>query len=298
MKLKKKEKADPIEQKAAERVPAADNVRAFETKRFIGKRTHIVTKEGDMLQKQRAFMNELENDGTVDELKAIMKADTEYVAGICMNFTPKGYDYWVAVEVEEETPVELGYEETAVPEGMYAHFECEGASVKAVSDCWSEVYNRWFPKSGYNHLGTQEIEIYPIGDKESEGYHCTLLVPVKAIERIPLSKYKRTGMMGGAPYMLLGSIAGVLISGTTDTKAMLIYALAGGSIAWFLYGYIVQRKEKREREEKEAKAKAEFQEALAKEKAKKAEAAANKTAPAELDGGADESDETDDAQNQ
>ncbi len=295
MKLKKKEKADPIEQKAAERVPAADNVRAFETRRFIGKRTHIVTKEGDMLQKQRAFMNELENDGTVDELKAVMKAGSEYVAGICTNFTAKGYDYWVAVEADDDAPVELGYEETTVPEGMYAYFECDGASVKAVSDRWSEVYNRWFPKSGYNHLGTQEIEIFPLGDKDAADYHCTLFVPVKAIERIPLSKYKRTGMMGGAPYMLLGSIAGVLISGTTDTKTMLIYALAGGSIAWFLYGYMVQRKEKREKEEKDAMAKAEFREALAKEKAKKADSAADKPAIAELDESADGAD---DAQNQ
>ena len=145
--------------------------------------------------------------------------EKNYIAGICTNFTSKGYDYWVAVEVEPDMERPEGFEMTETPEGSYAYFECEGGSEEAIAKKWEEVYNKWFPKSGYNHKGTQEIEVYPAGDMEAEGYRCTLLVPVRPLEKIPLSKYRRNSL-GSAPFILLGSVVGLLIAGNkaTDTK--------------------------------------------------------------------------------
>lgn len=234
------------------RVPLAENVREYDERRFMGRRTHIVTKQGATGEKARAFMKNLEQEGAIDELKAVMKEDAQYIAGICSNFTSKGYDYWVAVEVDNDTPLLEGYETIFAPAGTYAYFDCEGGSSAAVTESWSNVYNTWFPKSGYNHQGTQEMEIYPLGDMEAEDYRCTLLVPVKRIERVPINKYRRSAL-GSAPFVLIGSVMGLLISGASDTKTMLIAALVGGGLAWFLYEYIAKRREERAKAKEEAK---------------------------------------------
>lgn len=232
--------------KKDKKIQRAKNVRKYEERRFIGKRTHIVTKQGSTGEKSRAFMKSLEEDGSIEQMKSIMKADAQYIAGICSNFTSKGYDYWVAVEVEEDTEIPEDFETISAPEGRYAYFESEGGSIEAVTKRWSEIYNAWFPKSGYNHQGTQELEIYPLGDMEAEDYRCTLLVPVRLVERIPLNSYRRSAL-GGAPFVLLGSVAGLLLSGAKDTKSMLIGGLIGGLAAMFLYGYYAKRREDRER---------------------------------------------------
>lgn len=227
------------------RVPLAENVREYDERRFMGRRTRIAAKQSTPGEKAREFLLSLKQDGTVDELKTVMKEGAEYIVGICSNFTSKGYDYWVAVEVDNDTPLLEGYETIFVPAGTYAYFDCEGGTNEAVTSCWSNVYNTWFPKSGYNHQGTQEMEIYPLGDMEAEDYRCTLLVPVKRIERVPINKYRRSAL-GSAPFVLIGSVMGLLISGANDTKTMLIAALVGGGLAWFLYEYIAKRREERE----------------------------------------------------
>ncbi len=244
MEMQKSEKKD-------KRVPLAENVREYDERRFMGKRTHIVTKQGATGEKARAFMKSLEREGAIGELKTVMKEDAQYIAGICSNFTSKGYDYWVAVEVDNDTPLLEGYETIFAPAGTYAYFDCEGGTNEAVTSCWSDVYNKWFPKSGYNHQGTQEMEIYPIGDMDAEDYRCTLLVPVKRIERVPINKYRRSAL-GSAPFVLIGSVMGLLISGASDTKTMLIAALVGGGLAWFLYEYIAKRREERAKAKEEA----------------------------------------------
>ena len=53
--------------------------------------------------------------------------------------------------------------------------------------------------------------------------------------------------------MLIGSVMGLLISGANDTKTMLIAALVGGGLAWFLYEYIAKRREERAKAKEEAK---------------------------------------------
>lgn len=239
------------DKKKAKEPKLAQNIMNCEAKTFIGKRTHIVTKDGATGAQARAFMNKLESDGTMEQLKAFAAEEKNYIAGICTNFTSKGYDYWVAVEVEPDMERPEGFEMTETPEGSYAYFECEGGSEEAIAKKWEEVYNKWFPKSGYNHKGTQEIEVYPAGDMEAEGYRCTLLVPVRPLEKIPLSKYRRNSL-GSAPFILLGSVVGLLIAGNkaTDTKTMLIAALIGGALAWFVYDYVMKRRRQRE-EEKE-----------------------------------------------
>lgn len=234
------------------RVPLAENVREYDERRFMGRRTRIAAKQSTPGEKAREFLLSLKQDGTVDELKTVMKEGAEYIVGICSNFTSKGYDYWVAVEVDNDTPLLEGCETIFVPAGTYAYFECEGGTNEAVTSCWSNVYNTWFPKSGYNHQGTQEMEIYPLGDMEAEDYRCTLLVPVRRIERVPINKYRRSAL-GSAPFVLIGSVAGLLISGASDTKTMLIAALVGGGLAWFLYEYIAKRREEREKAKEEAK---------------------------------------------
>lgn len=127
------------------RVPLAENVREYDERRFMGRRTRIAAKQSTPGEKAREFLLSLKQDGTVDELKTVMKEGAEYIVGICSNFTSKGYDYWVAVEVDNDTPLLEGYETIFVPAGTYAYFDCEGGTNEAVTSCWSNVYNTWFP---------------------------------------------------------------------------------------------------------------------------------------------------------
>ena len=88
------------DKKKAKEPKLAQNIMNCEAKTFIGKRIHIVTKDGATGAQARAFMNKRESDGTMEQLKAFAAEEKNYIAGICTNFTSKGYDYWVAVEVE------------------------------------------------------------------------------------------------------------------------------------------------------------------------------------------------------
>ena len=105
------------------RVPLAENVREYDERRFMGRRTRIAAKQSTPGEKAREFLLSLKQNGTVDELKTVMKEGAEYIVGICSNFTSKGYDYWVAVEVDNDTPLLEGYETIFVPAGTYAYFD-------------------------------------------------------------------------------------------------------------------------------------------------------------------------------
>ena len=100
------------DKKKAKEPKLAQNIMNCEAKTFIGKRIHIVTKDGATGAQARAFMNKLESDGTMEQLKAFAAEEKNYIAGICTNFTSKGYDYWVAVEVEPDMERPEGFEMT------------------------------------------------------------------------------------------------------------------------------------------------------------------------------------------
>lgn len=227
-------------------VKKAENVEEREDMRFVGLRTRIPNKTAADENKCRDFWHELDKDGTLEVLKGFAAEDNQYFAGLCSNFTSKGYDYWIAVEVDGDLPTPDGFESLSLPGGTYAYFECVGNAFTSVKEKWGFIYNSWFPKSGYNHTGGQEVELYPFGDMENDEYACKVLVPVRPYNPMPELK-RRKSFTGSITFMLAGTVIGMLIGSAfikdNNANSPLIWALIGGGVGYALYSYFQKRKE-------------------------------------------------------
>ncbi len=222
------------------------NVYRVTASTYFGKRTRIETKKNDNLEQLEAFWKKCREDGTLEELRAMAHPESQSFTGACANFGTHEYDYWIAVEpVDPDAEPPEGYERLEAGEGNYAQFKCKGPAVRSVSGQYTVIYNKWFPKSPYNHDDGPEIEIYPFGDMDSEEYESEILIPVRPMktlaERIP----KRRNAMLGVLFVSVGLVAGMLIAGSSDKY--LVYMLIGGAVGYFVYAYIEKQKEAREK---------------------------------------------------
>jgi len=123
-----------------------------------------------------AFWQELHDDGRILTLESF--ANGSPILGVSTNFTKDGFDFYVCTETEAEPPE--GMEEIKIDGGLYAVFKCEGATPEAVKNRWTEIYEKWFFRSGYGHRGTAEVEVYK---KLGENEVCELHAPVKKLDR-------------------------------------------------------------------------------------------------------------------
>lgn len=213
---------------------------------YMGKHTTIIPKSGPTDQQVLAFWKACQEDGTLEALRGIRKEGADFFAGLCSDFTNKGYQYWIAVEADDGAEPQPGYEWVEARATDYAIFECTGPAHQSVFNKWKEIYNRWFPKSLYTHAGGTEVEIYPFGDMEAADYVTTLRVPVR--ERPPVAdRPKRGDFFGAMPFVAIGCLLGVTMAGTEDKR--LIGAILGGGIAWFVYSYVAKMRNKKKEKE-------------------------------------------------
>ena len=95
--------------------------------------------------------------------------------GIC--FKKEGSDVWyyaIAVELSKgKSP--KPYETLEVPASTWAIFE---TTLDEISKCWLQIFQEWFPSTGYEHSGTPEMEVYLPGDMSNPNTVCQIWIPV------------------------------------------------------------------------------------------------------------------------
>ncbi|MGM7723335.1 AraC family transcriptional regulator [Metabacillus sp. Hm71] len=105
--------------------------------------------------------------------------------GICTNFQPETgeFDYIIGKEVTKHTQAPKGMVSISFPELEYAVFTTpksnEESFIASIQSTWNHIFTEWFPKSGYEHCGSVEFELYDERCYGSENKEIDIYIPVK-----------------------------------------------------------------------------------------------------------------------
>ena len=94
--------------------------------------------------------------------------------GICLKVgQEEEWSYAIAVELPEGTSPSP-FETVEIPAATWAVFE---TTLDDISKCWRQIFEEWFPSTGYEHTGAPELEVYLPGDMNPDS-KCQIWVPV------------------------------------------------------------------------------------------------------------------------
>lgn len=127
-----------------------------------------------------AFWAKCHEDGTIERL-VNSASDKTNIYGICYG-QKAGEDtfcYSVAVLCEGNSSVPEGFRKTLIPASCWAVFECVGAMPDAIQNMWQKIGSEFFPKSDFSPSNELDIEVYPDGDTNSDGYISEIRIPVR-----------------------------------------------------------------------------------------------------------------------
>lgn len=144
--------------------------------RAVGFKCEIRGKIQERQDLAAAFWKELHDNGRILALENF--ANGSPILGVSADFSKGGFDFYVCTQTDAEPPE--GMEVIEIEGGLFAVFKCEGATPEAVRNRWTEIYEKWFFRSGYGHRGTAEVEVY---NKLGENETCELHAPVKKLDK-------------------------------------------------------------------------------------------------------------------
>jgi AraC family transcriptional regulator len=160
--------ADPLNYKVAER-------KGFDA---VGIKREFSCENEENLIGIPKLWNEVNQDGTNEQLMNLNNGEIKGVMGICVAGSNKMMDYWVAAEYDGEPPE--GLSKLTIPAAKWVVFEVHGPMPDAMQNAWKQIFSEWFPTSGYEHAGTPDLEVYSNDDPFSSNYYSEIWIPVKA----------------------------------------------------------------------------------------------------------------------
>lgn len=208
--------------------------------RAVGYKRAIRGKLSERQAVADAFWKELETDGRLASLAEF--GNGAPILGVSTNFLKDGYDFFVCVETGEE-PLD-GTEVLDIPGGLFAIFECQHSTPSAVRERWAEIYENWFFRCGYGHLGTAEVEVYTAFGSDAP---CELRAPVKKLEVKTPPRFG-TGKRVRDLFVVSLSMFAFMYLGanvSTSSSAPLLFGAVG-----IIVGVVVNQYLKRREEEK------------------------------------------------
>lgn len=107
------------------------------------------------------FWVEVNQNGTVDKLIALMNGEIKGLLGITDNYDAKSntIDYWIAAEHIGEVP-SSDFTSLEIPASKWVIFEVNGSAPTALPEAWKQIYTEWIPSNGYEVAEMPAIEAY------------------------------------------------------------------------------------------------------------------------------------------
>jgi len=105
--------------------------------------------------------------------------------GICTDFKPETgeFGYIIGMEVEKGSQAPEGMVYKSFPELEYAVFTTpksdEESFTASIQSTWNYIFTDWFPRSGYEHYGEVEFELYDERCYGSENKEIDIYIPVR-----------------------------------------------------------------------------------------------------------------------
>jgi len=101
------------------------------------------------------------------------------VLGVCC-LAGNGNDLCYAIAAEERPDSDArGLEKITIPAATWAVFDSRGRMPEAIQKVTRQIFDEWFPSTGFEHAEAPEIEVYMAGDMNSPDYHSQVWIPVK-----------------------------------------------------------------------------------------------------------------------
>lgn len=106
------------------------------------------------------FWEEVNENGTVERLVALINGKIKGVLGMTDNYNPESetIDYWIVVEHAGDVP--NGFDCYEIPASKWAVFEVHGHAPTAMVNAWRQIYSEWIPSNGYEIAELPAIEAY------------------------------------------------------------------------------------------------------------------------------------------
>ncbi|WP_445487371.1 AraC family transcriptional regulator [Niallia sp. 03133] len=127
------------------------------------------------------FWNEVNSNGTTGFLAERNDGAIKGILGVCATTketeAENKMDYWVAAASNQEAPI--GYDSLLIPASTWAVFEVHGPMPNSIQKVWKQIYEEWFPSSGYQHGGPISFELYSDDNPTNPDYYSEIWIPVK-----------------------------------------------------------------------------------------------------------------------
>jgi AraC family transcriptional regulator len=137
--------------------------------KIIGRELRIRNDNGDNFKLIPGFWDQCKNEGVWEELMKLPRVlinDEGACLGMCMDFDGiNTFSYLICVEVSNIDFVPEKMVAKTIPAQKYAVFTAKGKMAESIQQTWKDIYQEWFPSSGYERTSGPDFELY---DKRSE----------------------------------------------------------------------------------------------------------------------------------
>lgn len=137
----------------------------------VGKTAKLICQSDSRLQ----FWQKCRQDATLAKLDQYKM--NESLLGITMNFGEENFQYTIG-KIESDDLQDEGFSVIPIPAATWAIFTSIGPLPHAIQSLFVQIYQEWFPATGYEHSGAAEIEYYLPGSSAAENYRCEVWIPV------------------------------------------------------------------------------------------------------------------------
>lgn len=162
------------------------NYRIIEKEEFkvIGYEIRVRCDNGDNFKLIPEFWRKYMEDGLYKKIAAmpnVVNKENMVTMGMCMDFDGiNSMSYLICVEASSFDAIPEGMAAKTIPAQKYAIFTAKGKMPDAIQQTWKDIYEKWFPASGYERTDGPDFECYDKrSEKNDENTEVDIYVPIK-----------------------------------------------------------------------------------------------------------------------
>jgi AraC family transcriptional regulator len=162
------------------------NYKVVEKEAFkvIGKELRVRNDNGDNNRLIPEFWTKCIEEGIMEQFSTMPnRINPQYIdtMGMCMDFDGVNtFSYLICVEATNFDCIPKGMVAKTIPAAKYAVFTARGKMPEAIQKTWMDIYEKWFPVSGFERTDGPDFEFYDKrSDVNDENCEVDIYIPIK-----------------------------------------------------------------------------------------------------------------------
>jgi len=150
---------------------------------IIGKGRRFSTINGENLIKIPLYWDEFIEAKHLESLTNLAQGKTGAVTGanalgVCID-EGVAEEFYYAIGIEKpDADMPVGYEIINIPGATWAIFEPMGSMPEAIQRLWTQIFQEWFPSTGYEYDNKPDLEVYFTEAVNGPPHRCQIWVPI------------------------------------------------------------------------------------------------------------------------